>query len=155
AKERQIEELNRKIAELATESQKQMGRLHDLGERVKKYGQPMANAVVIVTLDLSRQSPDRQNLRTIDWPKGKRFLNVNIPVEEVSAHASYRLVVIVRRGKLTWQSERITKDEAGYINWQVGREYLPDGEYVLTIYGRADGQEERLSQNRVQIQSRP
>jgi hypothetical protein len=147
-----VEALRQQVRELAGQEQKQTEKIAALEQELAKYGKPRANAVLLMTFYGTRTPGDVQ---TIEWPERKLFLSGYLPEVEESEYATYGWAIADRAGKRVWQEERIRKDEEGQVRLLIGREFLPDGEYTLTIYGLRGAKKQQVSQHRFRIRSVP
>ncbi len=148
--EKSVEELRETIRAQALQEQKHTERIDQLRRKLEQYGKPHTNAVLALTLYGTRGPGDVQ---TIEWPKGKLYLSGYLPEVEESEYARYGLTMTDSAGKIFWQEDGVRKDEEGRFKLLIGREFLADGEYVLTIYGLAGGQRHRVLQHRFRIRS--
>ena len=150
-----VEELRQKVRELAGQEQQQTEKIAELQRELAKYGKPRANAILLMTFYGTRGPGDVPETLDIDWPKGKQFLSASLPELEDRGYATYGLAIADRAGKRLWQEDGIRKDEAGQVRLLIGREFLPDGEYTMTVYGWAGGKKHPVSQHPFSIRSAP
>ncbi len=148
--EKSVTELRETLRAQALEEQKQRERIDELRGKLKQYGKPHMNAVLALTLYGTRGPGDVQ---TIEWPKGKLYMSGYLPEVEESEYATYGLTMTDSAGKIFWQEDGLRKDEEGRFKVLIGREFLADGDYVLTIYGLAGGQRHRVLQHWFRIRS--
>lgn len=147
-----VEELRQKVHELAGQEQKQTEKIAALQRELAKYGKPRANAVLLMTFYGTREPGDVQ---AIEWPKERLLLSGYLPEVEGSEYATYGVEIADRAGKRVWQEEGIHKDEEGQVRLLIGRGFLPDGEYTLTLYGLKEAKKQPVSQHRFRIRHVP
>jgi len=148
AMEKQMEALNRKVDELGLQNRGQAERADGFRRRLEKYVKPRVNVVLSLPFNTTRRPGD---VARIEWPKDKLLLNFQVRVPEDTAYKTYRFVIADHRGPVLWQADGIRRDELGNFNLLFGRDFLPDGDYVLSVYGRDGRQRSLVSQLRFRI----
>jgi hypothetical protein len=151
AGEKPLDDLRREVQDQAARAQKQKEEIDQLRQALEEYKKPRANAVLLMTFYQTRELDEVQ---TIVWPRSKPYLSGSLPEVEDLDYKTYQVVLADARGRVVWQADGVRKDEAGQVRLLLNRAEVPDGEYRLTLYGVAGGQQHEIARHRFRVRSR-
>jgi len=121
-----------------------------LRQTVKEITRPQID-VPIIDLDPSPvRSGEREKSDRIEVPRTASFLTLILNFSGES-YPQYEVEIFDNRGKRVWNGQRARKSDVRSLNLTLARSLIPNGQYLIKLYGLKSGSKELLASYAVTI----